>query len=354
VSLKALGSGGVASVVFDTVIIDEAARANPLDLMIPMAMASKRIILVGDHRQLPHLLEPDVEEELVEQQKLNEEQREELKESLFERLVKSLRQLQDNNPDQPKRVIMLDTQFRMHQVLGDFISQNFYENHRLPAIKSQRPDSDFVHGVPGYEEKVCAWLDVPASAGVQERGPGGQSRQRRPEARRIAIEAKKIMDNCPQLSVGVITFYSAQRDCIFEELAYLGVAERSANGYVISPEYRALSVGDNIGKERFRVGSVDAFQGKEFDVVLVSLVRTLKPDFRIDRLDYAEKQKALNRAYGFLLLDNRLNVALSRQRSLLIMVGDLEVATHPVTRSAVPALVALEQLCGGVHGTIIR
>ena len=49
---------------FDTVIVDEAARANPLDLMIPMARAQRRIVLVGDHRQLPHVLEPDVEVEL--------------------------------------------------------------------------------------------------------------------------------------------------------------------------------------------------------------------------------------------------------------------------------------------------
>ena len=44
---------------YDLVIVDEAARANPLDLFIPMSMG-KKIILVGDHKQLPHMLEPDV------------------------------------------------------------------------------------------------------------------------------------------------------------------------------------------------------------------------------------------------------------------------------------------------------
>ncbi len=44
---------------YDLVIVDEAARANPLDLFIPMSMGRK-IILVGDHKQLPHMLEPDV------------------------------------------------------------------------------------------------------------------------------------------------------------------------------------------------------------------------------------------------------------------------------------------------------
>lgn len=52
--------------VFETVIVDEAARANPLDLFIPMSKAERRIILVGDHRQLPHILEDDIERQLGE------------------------------------------------------------------------------------------------------------------------------------------------------------------------------------------------------------------------------------------------------------------------------------------------
>jgi len=51
---------------FESVIVDEAARANPLDLFIPLSMARRRVVLVGDHRQLPHLLEPDVERQLAE------------------------------------------------------------------------------------------------------------------------------------------------------------------------------------------------------------------------------------------------------------------------------------------------
>ncbi|MFN6566207.1 AAA domain-containing protein [Dendronalium sp. ChiSLP03b] len=46
--------------VFETVIVDEAARANPLDLFIPMSKAERQVILVGDHRQLPHILEDDI------------------------------------------------------------------------------------------------------------------------------------------------------------------------------------------------------------------------------------------------------------------------------------------------------
>ena len=67
----------------DVVIVDEAARANPLDLLIPLVRGA-RIILVGDPNQLPHVLEAKVDEELG--QDGNEEAKEILKESLFERL----------------------------------------------------------------------------------------------------------------------------------------------------------------------------------------------------------------------------------------------------------------------------
>ena len=71
------------SQVYDLVIIDEAARANPLDLLIPMSMG-KKIILVGDHKQLPPMLEPDIVKKLQE----NPEFRNipDIEVSLFERL----------------------------------------------------------------------------------------------------------------------------------------------------------------------------------------------------------------------------------------------------------------------------
>jgi hypothetical protein len=76
-------------IVFKDVIIDEAARANPLDLFVPMALAERRIVLVGDHRQLPHILEPDVEREI--ERSVDEETQDVLKKSLFERLFEDLK-----------------------------------------------------------------------------------------------------------------------------------------------------------------------------------------------------------------------------------------------------------------------
>ena len=103
-------------------------------------------------------------------------------------------------------------------------------------------------------------------------------------------------------------------------------------------------------EERLRVGSVDAFQGKEFDVVLLSCVRTYKPAKPVQ--DAAEREKRLNGQFGFLRLPNRMNVAMSRQRQMLICVGDAALATAPEADEAVPALAAFHQMCGGAHGYI--
>ncbi|MBE9396813.1 AAA family ATPase [Pontibacterium sp. N1Y112] len=328
---------------FNAVIVDEAARANPLDLMVPMSMGKQRIVLVGDHRQLPHLLEPKVENELAEKFELSEVHKEMLNTSLFQRMMQNLKELEDKG--QPKRVVMLDTQFRMHPMLGKFISEQFYERYGLDEVKPGLEESDFQHHVPGYEGKVCGWIDVPVSHGKSYRYKG--SLQRDAEAGAIAREAKQILKSCPDLSVGVITFYSAQVNHILKAMISEGLTEAGkGNTPQIKPEWQSLSDEQGKQKERLRVGSVDAFQGKEFDVVLLSIVRTSQGHIDPDDDD------ALTKAYGFLRLDNRLNVAMSRQHRLLILVGDKAMATHPAAERAAPSLPAFYKLCEGSHGQV--
>lgn len=336
------------AIIFENVIVDEAARATPLDLMIPMAMAKRRLVLVGDHRQLPHMLDDKIEKELSQQSEWKTIQNEMLKESLFQRLVKDLQKLEDDK-QQPKRVIMLDTQFRMHPLLGQFISKNFYENHGLPPIKAGRPETDFIHNISGYATSVCAFKNI--SNDPQQRPNKGSGWHRPSEAKWIAQEAKRILDEKPELSVGVISFYRGQVDTLFNEMsdAKIGLTV----GDKIAEPYRIIQTGKNKGDERLRIGTVDAFQGKEFDVVFVSLVRTLPETFQIDGLNDLKRDGKLTQTYGFLRIDNRLNVALSRQRSLLIVVGDRQLVQHNATLEAVPALPAFFALCGGEHGQIL-
>ncbi len=350
-SLKTLTDVGDAGISFNTVIIDEAARANPLDLFIPMSMATRRIVLVGDHRQLPHLLEPEVEESVATSHSLSDEQRLAYKESLFQRLWK---QLEENKKrDGFSRVVMLDTQFRMHPVLGDFVSREFYEREGLKRIEPGRSAEHFMSDIPGHEEKVCCWIDVPHSEGdgKEKKSTGNPSWRRVLEAQRLANEAKRLLDSCGDaISIGVITFYSAQRDAIFEALQRLGVTSQNAETgeWEIEERYRKT----RSHEERFRVGTVDAFQGKEFDIVLLSVVRSNRQPMPAEN-DADAFEAAANRKYGHLRLSNRMNVAMSRQRSLLIAIGDKAMAESPGSDKAVPAMHAFLELCKGGHGHVL-
>jgi len=326
--------------VFHTVIVDEAARANPLDLLIPMALADRRIILVGDHRQLPQLLEPDLERQM--RATLDAEMQEALERSLFERLFQELQEREKR--DGIKRTITLDTQYRMHPVLGQFVSDQFYPPNE--AFDSGHKPENFAHqivlanGTP-LAGRVAAWIEVPRSAGPEDRG---RSKRRACEAERVAREAQAILAGNPDLSVGVITFYAAQRDAILEAMASLGLAEPDEE---VGHRIRDQWIHTRDGRERLRVGTVDAFQGKEFDVVLLSLTRSNA----VRVTDEASQRKR----YGFLLLKNRLCVAMSRQRRLLILVGDPDMARGEEARRFVPALAAFAKLCEeGVHGHSVR
>lgn len=377
--IKSLSGSDTSDISFDTVIIDEAARANPLDLFIPMSMASKRVILVGDDRQLPHMLEPEVEAKLQDEHELSILQREAFKLSLFERLRIKLQDLQKS--DNKTRVIMLDTQFRMHPILGDFISQQFYEPLNLGKVYSGRPADDFEFDAAFltklnelrkfYENKVCQWIAVPPSCGTSKRL--GTSLVRECEAEIIANEVKKILEaGDGKISIGVISFYSAQCDLILQKLASeningIPITHKKNGIYEISDEFKSVvkqkKDGSYYKEEGLRVGTVDAFQGKEFDIVLLSCVRTLPSSKHLSRLmagsvitdvdDMNEiEESILNRIFGFLRLPNRMNVAMSRQKQMLICVGDNTLVEHAEAKRAIPALSNFYKLCGGDHGSI--
>jgi DNA polymerase III delta prime subunit len=291
---------------FDYVVIDEAARANPLDLFIPMVLGKKKIILVGDHKQLPHLLEPEIEKELTETGVENNP----LKESMFERLWCHLR----SKPNGISRTVSLTTQYRMHPELGRFISQTFYEQEGV-VVDSPRAADQFVHTVSEYAGRFAVWEDC-------EEGREQRQWRRPSEARRVAEIASDILRNSSE-SVGIITMYRAQED----ELKAALMSEDLMDSHSVREEYAS----------RVRVGTVDSFQGREFDVVILSPVRS-------------NDLKALNsedarRKFGFLTFENRLNVALSRQRKLLIVVGDRKMYQSEDAKAHVHGLYAFEKLC---------
>ncbi len=301
-------------VSFDTVIIDEAARVAPMDLLIVMVLAKRRIILVGDHRQLPHIVDDDVikRADLSENDFINE--------SIFGYLKKRAEKLQEY--DNIQRAVTLDNQYRTHPILGQFISDNFYKkyneafNSPLGTIIGTVNDF-FEQRLEGIENTPAVWLDVPYNH--KETKP----RNRVSEAKAI-MEKLKIWVNSPsdkKLDFGIITFYIDQKKAIEKELKNTFTKEQR----------------DSFS-HRLKIGTVDSFQGMEFDIVFLSVVksrdiRTIKDNMEDWRL------------FGFVTSKNRLCVSMSRQKRSLIVVGDKDFFDTTRAKKDVEGLHNFLQLC---------
>ena len=286
---------------FDLVIVDEAARANPLDLFIPMSMGRK-IILVGDHKQLPHMLEPDVLKRLMDNPRFKDIP--EIEKSLFERLFEMF-----SNGQKPK-AIALTHQFRMHPDICNFVSEAFYDGmlktaDSITAEKRMSPETI-------NKGMALTFVNIPIARGAET---SGVSKSRWAEAEIIGQDVKKILDADPDASIGIITFYAAQSQLIKHHLdSFLNDEE----------------------KYNIEVGTVDAFQGKEFDYVLLSCVRSNRP-----------KDGSIP-VVGFLEKPNRLCVAFSRSIRQLAVYGDAE------TLLQIPCFSKLYEICAIEGGGCYR
>lgn len=305
------------SIEYEYVIVDEAARVSPRDLMIPMAQG-KRIILVGDHRQLPHIIDEEVANQM-EAGEAGQTESDWLKKSLFQYLFSErLKTLEEN--DGITRRVTLDKQYRTHPILGDFISRNFYERFdSLEKFGSGRPASDFTHYLPNTDNKAAIWLNVPVNKGKHQRA--GTSWTRPAEATAIVHQLQAWMnsDAGKSLTFGVISFYKAQAEAIKKQLGSLADDDK-----------------------KLRIGTVDSFQGMEFDVVFLSIVRTLPNGMQLNQDNLEKQARSL---FGHLCLYNRLNVSMSRQKKLLVVVGDCELVGNDIAAEFIPGLVDFFKLC---------
>ncbi len=281
---------------FDSVIVDEAAKANPLELLMVMALAKERIILVGDDRQLPHYLDDEIGKKLEdESQDVKDEIEKALKDSMFKKLKERAQKLKEL--DNKERFITLNKQYRMHPLLGQLVSGVFYEPHN-EGFESPLEEEHFKHNLRNLDKKPLAWIDVKNSK--EERNADG-SYYRDDEIAAIKECLDLFLEDEPNFTFGVITFFSEQKRRL----------EQALKGYA-----------------NLEIGKVDSFQGKEFDVVFLSSVRTHHTE-----------------GFGFLKDSPRLCVALSRQKRALIVVGDREKFETPEAKDKVSGLFEFLQLC---------
>lgn len=293
--------------IYDLVIVDEAARANPLDLLIPISMG-KQVILVGDHKQLPHMLDPDVVKQFETDEKMQELGV--LQESLFERLFNMF----SRSEGRVKRTAMLSKQYRMHPVIGEFASHTFYDDKLDSSEVRVEDKTAHLNGL--YNDRPIAWLNLDKTNYGME--AGRRSKKREKEAEQIIKEVKKVWEKDPKKSIGIISFYKSQSD------------------YLKNKAETELSDAQN---DRIEIGTVDAFQGKEFDVVFLSCVRA-------NVIEVEDKRHRI----GHIDDRSRLCVAFTRARQLMVAVGDRE------TVECVPALADFIRRCieGGSYYEQIR
>ena len=323
---------------YDVAIVDEAGQIPMHNLIVPLAKV-KKVILVGDHIQLPP----------VEDQKLNEYLRRKLipefkrlyperseaellypfdsirklySVSLFELLYN--RQREENFCD---HCVMLDTQYRSHPDISDFVSKHFYED----TYKSGLTPSQRLIDIGGYTAPVN-FIDTAAVA-EEERFEKYKNSSviNTLEATLCAKECVKIvtavlenpekydflMDDFGNFEVGVISGYSAQVRLLHREI------------HRMLTEYFAREMSEEDAKqeandmmERIAVDSLDSFQGMEKEIIIFSATRSNKPDM------IGMNGEPLKRyTVGFLDDTRRLNVLMTRAKRLLIMVGDSSTLT---------------------------
>ncbi|MDL2294892.1 AAA domain-containing protein, partial [Ruminococcaceae bacterium OttesenSCG-928-D13] len=266
-----IGNHFVREIVFDYVIIDEAAKATLPEMMVSLIKA-KKAVLVGDHKQLP----PVFDRLAIERSAVRIDY-DELQNGGFGKIF-------DIIDDQCKET--LTTQYRMHPAIGTLISKVFYGDE----IQNGVGRSDRSLDLGDLSLKPITWvstsnLDSKTKNEQRVRLANGNFSFHNPIEAEILIEYLMALDDnvgSKGFSIGIITPYRAQLNLIQRRLKSVQLK--------------------NIGVE---INTVDAFQGSQRDIILYSTVRS-----------------SSGNQIGFLREESRLNVSLSRARSNLIIAGD--------------------------------
>ncbi|XP_022768302.1 helicase sen1-like isoform X2 [Durio zibethinus] len=246
---------------FDMVVIDEAAQASEVAVLPPLSLGAARCVLVGDPQQLPATVISKAAGTLL------------YSRSLFERFQ------QAGCP-----TMLLSVQYRMHPQIRDFPSRYFYQG-RLT-------DSESVANLPDeayYKDPLLKpYLFYDITHGRESHRGGSVSYQNVHEALfclRLYEHLQKTLKSLgvQKITVGIITPYKLQLKCLQREFESVIKSEEGKDVYI---------------------NTVDAFQGQERDVIIMSCVR------------------ASSHGVGFVADIRRMNVALTRARRALWVMGN--------------------------------
>lgn len=262
-----------ANLDFDVTIIDEAGQIQVHNALVPMSVSNK-LIMLGDHKQIP----PTADQELVELCEENGVKPELLSMSLFEKMYYDL-------PEENK--IMLDTQYRMPAEIADTISEWFYDGkYYSPPFKK-----NLASLIPKLSDKPYVIIDTSGEKGRYERKIEGAGCDNGMEAEIIFKIISAVMENPENdlKEIGVISAYKSQVKLIKNKL-----------NKILPKEL----VGE-------MVATLDSYQGQERDIILYSFTKS-------------SGDSPKKRRIGFLNELRRLNVAMTRCKKMLILIGDME------------------------------
>lgn len=315
--LVELGKYGIGDVDIraqgiDVVIIDEVSKSSFLDLLIPI-LYGKTVILVGDHRQLPpmydlrHLRESDFEglDEDIINKDINTEYTNLYEECFFKTLYEKV-------PTEFK--VMLNKQYRCHSHIMEVFNHFYGGSQKGLTIGKQHQDDEKAHNLTvkiggntvidpqhhiyfvdcdqkessAYEGSTSKINEQEAEVAIALLRELDKASNELVKSGKLKVSAEKRLDERP--SIGVICTYGDQAGLIKKKRKY-----QQFSGFSQKQD------------ERLIISTVDDFQGDERDIIIVSMVRNPAQGRRFD----AE----------FIKKFERINVALSRARKMLIIVG---------------------------------
>lgn len=243
---------------FDLAVIDEACQSTEPGCWVPLLRAD-RLVLAGDHQQLP----PTVLS--------TEAARQGFAISLMERQLKIY-------GEQISK--MLTVQYRMHRDIMTFSSDQFYHGELIAdpsVVEHVLPDLDGVLGNE-FTQKTVTFIDTAGAGWDEELEPDGLSKRNPRESELVLKKVKSLLDSgLPAEDIAVIAPYAAQVRLLRDQFEGQGL----------------------------EIDTVDGFQGREKEAVIITLVRS-------------NQQNEI----GFLADRRRMNVAMTRARRKLLVIGD--------------------------------
>lgn len=286
---------------FDTVIIDEAGKANIAETLVAVELGRK-VILVGDQMQLP----PYIDSSLIDEKEptsfpksqfgsgfTQDEIVHALKTSFFEFIINRIK-----TEKFPKENLeMLNYQHRMHPNIGEFVSSSFYDGN---VRMGSRTHLNRLPLPPPFNKEVI-FFDTSNAVNPFEQTDGYSARNNT-EAESISeIILPKLFDsNVSPSDIAIIAPYKSQVENI--------------KNYI-----RNSSV---CNFKQIDVSTLDSFQGKEYNIIVFSFTRST--DHKKPQIINGQKKFT---KVGFLDDARRLNVAFSRAKQKLILVGNSQTLT---------------------------